>query len=278
MTILKYFLLMLPLSLLAVEGQDLFDFPTETMVRNYYLAVPVDTPAEGATLVVGIHGVGSDGQNAYKNYDWKKYSDEYNFIYLAPNGFKKAWSNGLESKFLEKEEDDVAYISSLIKFIISKYKINPEKVYMVGYSGGAMMVYRFVSEISGLVKKAAVVSGSLEVEPTEKSKGLPLLQIHGKKDRLVSASNENGGFVGKTSAQASALKWSHVNNCQLEEFVEDSLTGEYPYEYLRKNCYPLSEDGNYMEYLEFKRYWHLAPFPTRRTVTDYIWKFFQTQH
>ena len=67
-----------------------------------------------------------------------------------------------------KKLDDVAYIEDMIDILTSKYHIDPKRVYLTGWSNGAMLTFRSVCELGDKIRAAAPFAGALEIKKVTK--------------------------------------------------------------------------------------------------------------
>jgi polyhydroxybutyrate depolymerase len=61
-----------------------------------------------------------------------------------------------------KYPDDIGFLRALITNLIVKYKADPKRVFVVGFSAGAFMANRVAVQLSDLVAAVSVNSGTLE--------------------------------------------------------------------------------------------------------------------
>lgn len=109
--------------------------------------------------------------------------------------------------------DDVSYIESFIREMIKTHRIDPKRVFIVGYSNGAMMAYRLMCEkvnVAGIL----AISGPLMVEACPHVSGIKVLHIHGRQDDHVPV---EGGYGPKSVVK---IKWNSVFNT--EQSLKDS--------------------------------------------------------
>lgn len=103
--------------------------------------------------------------------------------------------------------DDVSYIESFIREMIKTHGIDPNRVFIMGYSNGAMMAYRLMCEkvnVAGIL----AISGPLMVEACPHVSGIKVLHIHGQKDDHVPV---EGGYGSKSVAK---INWNSVFNTE----------------------------------------------------------------
>lgn len=169
--------------------------------RAYLLHAPggvdPDTPA---ALVVVLHGGGGNGKHAMKSTRFNELADEKKFLVVYPNGTGLnrnallTWNAGGCCKYaMDNNVDDAGFMRALVADVSAKYSVDPARVYVAGFSNGAMMAYRLACEASDLFAAAAPVAGILYVDTCEPSRPIPLIIFHGTKDENVPY---NGG-VGR---------------------------------------------------------------------------------
>ena len=148
------------------------------ITRNYAVTVP-PVVAQSPALIVSLHGT------QYKvppvtdaDYGWiytcKKTGN--GCIVVTPSAtYDPVWkyrlwnadyfNGGTFSKPKPPQTnypDDIGFLRVLINTVVAKYKINPKKVFVVGFSSGAFMAHRTGVELSDLVTAISINSGTLE--------------------------------------------------------------------------------------------------------------------
>ena len=89
--------------------------------------------------------------------------------------------------------DDVAYIQSAVATLSAEYGIDPQRVFGIGHSNGAMMTQRLLCETS-LYAAGIAISGPLNVSTSAcpAARGRRVLAIHGAEDRNVPVAGGRG--------------------------------------------------------------------------------------
>ena len=123
--------------------------------------------------------------------------------------------------------DDVGFIEALVASATSEFMIDPQRVYVSGFSNGAMMSNRIACEASDLFAAAALIGGRVEpgFECTPEV-AVPLLQINGGKDATVPFDgrvSDSGFFYSSTDAIAD--EWNHGVSCAAQPDVWQSPAG-----------------------------------------------------
>ncbi len=111
--------------------------------------------------------------------------------------------------------DDVGFLKELIARILSDLNVDAGRVYVSGFSGGALMTNRIACEASEFFAAAALIGGRVEpgfeCMPTST---VPLLQVNGGKDETVPYDgrvSDAGYFYA--SANAIAAHWNNGAAC-----------------------------------------------------------------
>lgn len=83
-----------------------------------------------------------------------------------------------------RQVDDVGYLDRLITTVTTRIGADPSKVYMVGFSNGAMMVYRYLCEGATKLQGAASLAGT-NVAGCTPTRPTTFLQVSGTRDDIV---------------------------------------------------------------------------------------------
>lgn len=161
--------------------------------RSYLLHAPEKLdPRTPSALLVMLHGGGGSGTHAMKSTGFNALADEKGFLAAYPNGTGFSdnalltWNAGSCCKYaMDNNIDDVGFMRALVADVSARYAVDPARVYVAGFSNGAMMAYRLACEAPDLFAAAASVSGILSVDTCEPSRPIPLIIFHGTKDENV---------------------------------------------------------------------------------------------
>ncbi len=114
--------------------------------------------------------------------------------------------------------DDVGFLKALIEEVTVDWSVDAGRVYVSGFSNGAMMANRIACEASELFTAVALVGGRLErgfeCTPT---RSLPLLQINGGADETVPHDGRvsSGGWFFASTTSVSE-HWNDGRSCAAE--------------------------------------------------------------
>lgn len=111
--------------------------------------------------------------------------------------------------------DDVGYLTSLIDAAVASYPVDAKRIYMTGFSDGAMMTLRYACSRPDKIAAAGAVSGvmlkSLVSVCTSPARATPMLMINGTADTIVKYSPSK--YAISLSAPDSARHWARINGC-----------------------------------------------------------------
>lgn len=169
--------------------------------RSYLLNLPPDFyDTSGFPLVIMLHGFAGTATQAERDYGVTDKGNAEHFMVVYPQGVGsdgryhlRSWNAG-NCCFVAQSDNinDVHYISSLIDYLVSNYKVDPKRVYVAGMSNGAMMAYTLACQLSDKIAAITSVSGTLITSsPCKPSRPVPILEIHSSQDLKVPF---NGGF------------------------------------------------------------------------------------
>ncbi len=210
------------------------DFQTGGFDRNYYIHVP---PAYDGRrplpLLIVIHGAFDTATGIEKESGFSELADREGFLVLYPSGIGmmgllQHWNAGhCCGKAAEDQIDDVGYLNASIDAASSRLAIDPDRIYMVGFSNGGMLTYRFCAESGNRLAGAAVLAGAIgsrvgDAPPTwtmpESSPPIPMLIMHGLQDMHVPF---NGGSLKPAdppryydSVDDAVAYWIKQNGCR----------------------------------------------------------------
>lgn len=243
-------------------------------------------------LVIALHGY-TDNPRIMEFYTGlSRKADKEKFIVVYPYGTKNnqdknlSWNGGsCCGNGVTNDIDDVGFINSLTDELVKKYKVDPQKIYLVGFSNGALLTYRIISETPERYQAAAIVSGSIggkvykklpEFNIKDPKSPISLLAIHGMTDTRIpfdGGLNKVGNGSFKSFKEATEL-WMNVNGCSGEVMKEDEIVKIQKFEKCDKDLelYSVKNAGHVWggSLLDYKNLIGRNSFP----ATDIILEFF----
>jgi polyhydroxybutyrate depolymerase len=160
--------------------------------RRYLLHVPADGRATPRPLVVVLHGAAGD---AMENRAWvglDELADREGFLAVYPDGtgpFRgrvHMWNAGTCCGSAQWEAvDDVGFLLAVLDDVERRTAVDPTRVYVAGFSNGAMMAYRLAAEASDRIAAIAAVAGARPAELGTAVRAMPVMHVHSLDDRIV---------------------------------------------------------------------------------------------
>ncbi len=181
-------------------------------------------------VVVVLHGAFSTGRQMEQWGGWSALAEREGVGVILPEGIGvfgrlQHWNAGhCCGRAVQKSWDDVAFLDAVIDYLRARPDVDAERIMMVGFSNGGMMVHRYAAERPERLAAAAVVSGALNSlespgakpwTPSDPAAGVPILLMHGTADVVVPIA---GGMPrdGRNARDYAALDdavdfWSRAN-------------------------------------------------------------------
>lgn len=165
------------------------EFPNESLTvgdakRVYRLYVPASAnTGRRAPLVVAFHAMLIDSKDVMPTYTKLNETAERNgFIIAYPQALGGVW--GL---WPDRTAADVAFFDALLARLSRDYRIDPDRVYVLGMSNGGYFAHLLAKERSTVIAAAASHSGALGLQTlggVNAARKFPVLIIHGAQDLI----------------------------------------------------------------------------------------------
>jgi polyhydroxybutyrate depolymerase len=166
-------------------------------------------------LIISLHGGFASPKGQFHLADFRPIADKDQFIVICPAS-KHIWHDGKNNRGI----DDVKFMDQLITYAIKTYNVDAERVYITGISNGGFMTSRLACQLYKRIAAIAVVAASLDVsEGYDLQKPMPVIYMHGTKDKIVSY---NGGkMFGRAiySQKEIIQKWVKLDGCNQEPVI-----------------------------------------------------------
>ncbi len=175
-------------------------------------------------VLIAMHGGGGSAKKMEDSYGLKEKSEEEKYIIIYPDGVQsegilkvRTWNVGFCCEYaMEKNIDDVGFLSQMIDEVNRIYKSNSKRVYATGMSNGGMMAYRLGCEISNKIAAIAPVACTMVTISECKPKfSMPIIQFHSILDKNVPF---NGGIgirgINYPAVEKGIASWAAINDCK----------------------------------------------------------------
>ena len=187
--------------------------------RDYFVHVPEGyTAEEPVPLLISFHDLGANPPVNAGRTGFNDLSDAEGFIAVYPGGSGNPLGFNVQADAPSGAPDDAQMTRDLIDYLLGQYTIDPQRIYVVGFSLGGGMAHRAACDLSDVIAGASMVAGVyFEGDVCQPTDPVSILGIHGMNDPLVL-------FDGDTVTQSIptwAARWAEHNGCAATPDVED---------------------------------------------------------
>ena len=203
-------------------------------IRSYLVAVPPgyrdDTPAP---VILDLHGRGQTAVDHAINSGMTEFAWPHGYIVVHPQGIGEipAWPTRAIDPGVAAE---VAFFGLILDTLAADLTIDPDRVFVSGFSLGGGMAGRLACALSDRISGIAVVAASLQgwgvCDPTGP---VPVLAIHGVDDQVAPF---NGLAPDLPALPDWAAWWAGVNGCGRDPLPSQTVTGRIWH-------WPVCDDG-----------------------------------
>lgn len=225
---------------------------------------------ENAPLVISLHGANQDAAYQRDQTKWNNCADTAKFVVVYPNAINKFWDTSGQS--------DINYISWIIDEMADRYQINRNRVYITGFSLGAMMTYHCIEHLGDKVAAFGPVSGvRFDNRKPTAPRRVPIIHTHGTGDDVFK-------WVGDPNHMAGGYPYipDYVESwATYEDLTEKEVISPYPSSKPNSiatlTVWRSADPGDDIEVallaLKDKGHWHSEDLASGVSTTQEIWKF-----
>ena len=250
--------------------------------RTYLLHRPAAIGGAGkVALVIFLHGGSGNAAQLYeKRTQLSGKADRANFIVAYPDSASKPEKMGWNSQ-VNTPGADTAFIRELIAHLTATQPVDPQRVYLCGFSTGALLTHRLAAELSDQIAAAGVVSGSFfwtlrngpvesTVAPTP-ARAVPIVILHGAQDKNVPLEGANNERVIGWPVAKSVDFWVKADGCDATPATKTHAGGN-----LVTATYGGGRDGSEVVFHTIQNGGHAWPLGGDAGINanDALWDFF----
>lgn len=211
-------------ALLEQARRDVEQAPPEPKPSGPALQVPANVPGP-MPLIVFLHGLGGSGGELSSGLHLMEFSQGLGFAFLAPDGMldnsqRRFW-NATQSccNFDHLQVDHIELLRGWINDALKSPKIDPTRVYLVGYSNGGFLAHRAACELGSRLRGIFSIGGAGINQPRSchPDQAPNIVEIHSDDDAIVSF---EGGYLfadrsrpKHPSAEATVKAWRKLSGC-----------------------------------------------------------------
>jgi len=196
-------------------------------LRSYDVYLPsIHDYTESLPVIIDLHGYLSTSADEREISDFTDLADENGIIMVWPQSLTgdnclggtgpipasgNKWTIGWD-----KTSRDVAFIDALIDKIGVDYHADLNRIYVTGLSDGGFMVYSLACALSNKIAAVASVAGSMTgdlMTNCNPGRALPVLNIHGTADQLISWDGDPSCGSGYSSVMSTVDFWKSQSGC-----------------------------------------------------------------
>ena len=179
--------------------------------RTYELHVPAGLGASPAPLLLSLHGFGSTGRQDELFTGWSGFADSHGFIAAYPNGRPNLQTGAWDP--YTPSSPDVGFLRDVVADISAGWCVDPARVYVDGWSNGAVMSQRTACSAADLFAAASSYAGGTPTlgggaAPCAPSRPIPVALVVGQFDFTYPALEQNAaewrGYDGCSSTPVSS--------------------------------------------------------------------------
>jgi poly(3-hydroxybutyrate) depolymerase len=197
-----------------------YQLPIDNEIRTYRLHLPKEKVDR---VIIGLDGLGGSGRR-FAYYTGLHNVAGQGTVVAYPDpvkttqpGIKNGWNSGFCcGSGWKSNKNDAKFVLEIVNELKRKYNLSPQRIYLVGFSNGALMAQRLIADYPDMFGGAAIVSGSIGANDARftPKKPVPVILIHGEKDTII----PYHGGVGSSDKSFSWLSfeettraWAGVN-------------------------------------------------------------------
>jgi len=170
-------------------------------------------------MVMMLHGAGGSADFAADETGWSELADRELFAVVYPEGLAvwperppkfltnpQEWNDGSD----RGRHDDVGFLSAVLDHLAPR--IDPQRVYVTGFSNGAGLAFRFATERADRVTAIAPVAGHCWIRNPSPTRPIPTFYLIGDSDPLVplqggAARTPWGRVVNRPTVDETLQQW-----------------------------------------------------------------------
>ena len=169
-------------------------------------------------LIIALHGLGGTEDSFFDGYD-KKFvplAEQHGYIVAAPLGYRVDGGYGygignppadpVQRQSRERSEADVMQVLQIVR---QAYKIDPNRIYLMGHSLGAIGTWLIAPKYPDIWAAIAPISGSGQPASLERIAKVPEIIVHGDDDRTVNVQGSRT-MVAKLKELGTDFKYIEV--------------------------------------------------------------------
>lgn len=199
----------------------------QELERQYVIHFPPGySGMQAIPVVLFLHGGSGNAQSAQGFTGFNQVANRENFLVVYPQGYTEVssnsyvWADGRGTAADRAGIDDVGFLSKLIDTLLINYTIDPERIYLCGYSNGSFLTQRMAfegNEPFAAMGTLGSTTATFFIEQGDPGRPIPMFFLFGTEDPFVPY---EGGIVALSSTDSivgieeSVAYWRQQNDCR----------------------------------------------------------------
>ncbi len=195
------------------------------------------TGADPTPLLFALHGGGGSGSQMRQTRQLDPAADELGFIVAYPDGVL-GWAYA-GSDLEQQGVDDVAFVAELIERLDNLLVVDPDRIYVTGFSNGGFMAQTLACRLSSSFAGAAPVAATVPHDIAGECRvggRISILMVNGTRDQSVPYDGDPSR--GLLSVDESIRIWAARNRCDSTPNVSSVVTDSVSGFAARREAYP----------------------------------------
>lgn len=262
--------------------------------RTYLVHRPVSAPIP-APVVVCLHGRGIDALAMAQMCGMDEVADREGFVTVYPDGSEdpdggRFWRWKIEDSGEIASPAEIAFLSALLDELPRRILADPSRIYVTGFSNGAILSYLVARELTKRVAAIGAVAGFIHSRGLRLSHPISVIHFHGTRDRLVPY---NGGVSSRKGSHyvfpplADAMQpWLEATGCLTLRSTDTIRDSTDPMLSVRTDVYGPGWNGSEVEIVTVEGGGHTWPgkppmvsvlgkWTTAISASERMWDFFR---
>lgn len=177
---------------------------------RYYVPSSYDGKV-GFPLIVMLPGTTGNAEDFLEATNMRSKADTHGYVLVAIEGYDLRWN----TPHNPAKPDDMAIIRKVKDWTIEHLCIDPKRVFILGYSGGARTASRAVCEVGGFAGLATSSGIRHDASCPGVGAPLPVIAIHGDADPMLPYEGGLMSELWRDDVESAIRKWAASNGCEL---------------------------------------------------------------
>lgn len=189
-----------PQGTILIPGDSTRTLVHDGLERSFVVHVPPGLDeVQPIPLVLAFHGLGLNASEMMRISGLSAQADASGFIVVYPNGTGQvqSWNAGhCCGEAVKNNVDDTGFVRAMVEDLAGEINIDPNRIFVTGFSNGAIFTYQVACELADLIAAVSPVSATPvlnDLEACNPERPVPLLHFHGTAD-------EANAYYGSTNA------------------------------------------------------------------------------